>query len=108
MCDQAGKGISLIKLISMRINSIFILQIHGVLLGYVLMVCGNGNDQYADTFVAMLESRGMKGSVQVNGKIIKRGNICVVNSGDEVVFGRLANHAYVSIYFISVRLFDQY
>ncbi|CAL5361844.1 unnamed protein product [Camellia sinensis] len=39
--------------------------------------------KYADTFVAMLESRGMKGSVQVNGKIIKRGNICVVNSGDE-------------------------
>ncbi|XP_028057438.1 uncharacterized protein LOC114261360 [Camellia sinensis] len=51
--------------------------------------------KYADTFVAMLESRGMKGSVQVNGKIIKRGNICVVNSGDEVVFGRLANHAYI-------------
>ncbi|CAL5444435.1 unnamed protein product [Camellia sinensis] len=51
--------------------------------------------KYADTFVAMLESRGMKGSVQVNGKIIKRGNICVVNSGDEVVFGHLANHAYI-------------
>ncbi|CAL5361847.1 unnamed protein product [Camellia sinensis] len=40
--------------------------------------------KYADTFVAMLESRGMKGSVQVNGKIIKRGNICVINSGDEI------------------------
>ncbi|KAI8003585.1 hypothetical protein LOK49_LG08G01786 [Camellia lanceoleosa] len=51
--------------------------------------------KHEDTFVAMLESRGMKGSVQVNGKIIKRGNFCVLNSGDEVVFGCLANHAYI-------------
>ncbi|KAL7161827.1 hypothetical protein ACSBR2_042322 [Camellia fascicularis] len=51
--------------------------------------------KHEDTFVAMLESKGMKGSVQVNGKIIKRGNFCVLNSGDEVVFGRLANHAYI-------------
>ncbi|KAF5932915.1 hypothetical protein HYC85_029086 [Camellia sinensis] len=50
-----------------------------------LCVIKQAKDQYADTFVAMLESRGMKGSVQVNGKIIKRGNICVVNSGDEVL-----------------------
>ncbi|KAI8015950.1 hypothetical protein LOK49_LG05G02904 [Camellia lanceoleosa] len=62
---------------------------------YVLIVFGNGNEQHEDTFVAMLESRGMKGSVQVNGKIIKRGNFCVLNSGDEVVFGCLANHAYI-------------
>lgn len=44
----------------------------------------------------MLESSGSKGSVQVNGTFIKRGTSCVLNSGDEVVFGLLGNHAYVS------------
>lgn len=35
--------------------------------------------------------------MQVNGKIIKKGTSCVLNSGDEVVFGLSGNHAYVSI-----------
>jgi len=38
---------------------------------------------------------GSKGLVQVNGTTIKRSSSCMLNSGDEVVFG--ANHAYVSL-----------
>ncbi|GAV56541.1 AAA domain-containing protein/FHA domain-containing protein [Cephalotus follicularis] len=45
--------------------------------------------------VAVLESTGSKGSVQVNGKCIKKGTSCVLNSGDEIVFGSLGNHAYI-------------
>lgn len=35
--------------------------------------------------------------MQVNGKMIRKGTSCVLNSGDEVVFGVSGNHAYVSI-----------
>ncbi|XP_071703935.1 uncharacterized protein [Rutidosis leptorrhynchoides] len=45
--------------------------------------------------VAVLDIKGTKGSVCVNGKIIKKGTTCVLNSGDEVVFGTLGNHAYI-------------
>ncbi|XP_024976469.1 uncharacterized protein LOC112514310 isoform X3 [Cynara cardunculus var. scolymus] len=48
-----------------------------------------------DSSVAVLESKGSKGSVHVNGKTIKKGTTCVLNSGDEVVFGPLGNHAYI-------------
>ncbi|KAI3673600.1 hypothetical protein L6452_39723 [Arctium lappa] len=48
-----------------------------------------------DSSVAVLESKGSKGSVHVNGKTIKKGITCVLNSGDEVVFGPLGNHAYI-------------
>lgn len=34
--------------------------------------------------------------MQVNGTAVKKGAICVLNSGDEVVFGAVGNHAYVS------------
>ena len=44
----------------------------------------------------MLESTGSKGSVQVNGTMVKKNTACVLKSGDEVVFGLLGNHAYVS------------
>ncbi|TYI72419.1 hypothetical protein E1A91_D07G060600v1 [Gossypium mustelinum] len=43
----------------------------------------------------MLESTGSKGSVQVNGTVLKKSNSCVLKSGDEVVFGLLGNHAYI-------------
>lgn len=39
---------------------------------------------------------GSKGSVQVNGTTIKKNTTCDLISGDEVVFGVLGNHAYVS------------
>ncbi|XP_075661412.1 uncharacterized protein LOC142631196 isoform X2 [Castanea sativa] len=42
---------------------------------------------------AVLEIVGSKGLVQVNGTTIKRSSSCMLNSGDEVVFG--ANHAYI-------------
>ncbi|KAF5957321.1 hypothetical protein HYC85_004546 [Camellia sinensis] len=51
--------------------------------------------QREGTSVALLESKGSKGTVQVNGKTIKKGTSCVLNSGDEVVFGLLGNHAYI-------------
>ncbi|CAK7336687.1 unnamed protein product [Dovyalis caffra] len=44
--------------------------------------------------VAVLETSGSKGSVQVNGTPVKRGAICVLISGDEVAFGGLGNHAF--------------
>lgn len=46
--------------------------------------------------MAVVESTGSKGSVQVNGKFLKKNTSCELRSGDEVVFGSLGNHAYVS------------
>lgn len=51
----------------------------------------------------MLEIVGSKGLVQVNGTTIKRNSSCMLNSGDEVVFG--ANHAYVSFSLVLGRFF---
>lgn len=58
------------------------------------------NDQRGSSYVAMLESKGSKGSVQVNRKIIKKSATCDLNSGDELVFGLLGSHAYVSFYLL--------
>ncbi|XP_072080783.1 uncharacterized protein [Arachis hypogaea] len=55
----------------------------------------SGNDQREGNAVAVLESTGSKGSVLVNGTLVKKSTSCVLNSGDEVVFGLLGNHAYV-------------
>ncbi|QHO29394.1 hypothetical protein DS421_8g224770 [Arachis hypogaea] len=55
----------------------------------------SGNDQREGNAVAVLESTGSKGSVLVNGTLVKKSTSCVLNSGDEVVFGLLENHAYV-------------
>lgn len=44
----------------------------------------------------MLESTGSKGSVQVNGEVVKKNNCRPLQSGDEVVFGLMGNNAYVS------------
>ncbi|XP_044486985.1 uncharacterized protein LOC123212027 isoform X4 [Mangifera indica] len=43
----------------------------------------------------MLESTGSKGSVQVNGSIVKKTTSRVLKSGDEIIFGSLGNHAYI-------------
>ncbi|CAL0330094.1 unnamed protein product [Lupinus luteus] len=50
---------------------------------------GKGSD------VASLESTGSKGSVLVNGIVVKKNTSCVLNSGDEVVFGLLGKHSYI-------------
>ncbi|KAL8111615.1 hypothetical protein AgCh_019367 [Apium graveolens] len=48
----------------------------------------NGESNY----IAVLESKGSKGPVKINGKTIKKGVTCHLDSGDELVFG---NHAYI-------------
>uniref|UniRef100_A0A6N2NFN8 Uncharacterized protein n=1 Tax=Salix viminalis TaxID=40686 RepID=A0A6N2NFN8_SALVM len=50
--------------------------------------------------VAVLETSGNKGTVQVNGTAIKRGAICVLNSGDEVAFGVLGEPCLCILHFI--------
>ncbi|MBA0754343.1 hypothetical protein Gogos_022413, partial [Gossypium gossypioides] len=60
--------------------------------------------QHEGSAAAMLESTGSKGSVQVNGTVLKKNNTCVLKSGDEVVFGLLGNHAYVSFPWIFQQL----
>ncbi|OMO71711.1 hypothetical protein COLO4_28089 [Corchorus olitorius] len=59
------------------------------------MLCKIKHVQREGSAVAMLESTGSKGSVQVNGTVVKKNTSCVLNSGDEVVFGSLGNHAYI-------------
>lgn len=54
------------------------------------------NDQREGGDVAVLESTGSKGSVLVNGTLVKKNTCCALNSGDEVVFGLHGNHSYVS------------
>lgn len=61
-----------------------------------LTVAVSGNIQREGCPVALLESTGSKGSVLVNGVLVKKNTNCVLNSGDEVVFGLLGNHCYVS------------
>lgn len=62
----------------------------------------SAHDQRESGAVTLIESKGNKGSLQVNGAHVKKGTSCVLNSGDEVVFGSLGNHAYVSFmgYFV--------
>lgn len=62
----------------------------------------SGNDQREGSAVAVLESTGSKGSVVVNGTLVRKSTSCVLNSGDEVVFGLMGNHSYVSFYFICI------
>ena len=59
-------------------------------------LCKIKQSQREGNAVAVLESTGSKGSVLVNGTLVKKSTSCVLNSGDEVVFGLLGNHAYVS------------
>ncbi|XP_042002426.1 uncharacterized protein LOC121751692 [Salvia splendens] len=59
------------------------------------ILCSIRLDQRDDKPVAVLESRGSKGCVLVNGKTIKKNTSCDLSSGDEVVFGFLGSHAYI-------------
>ncbi|XP_011652077.1 uncharacterized protein LOC101214766 isoform X2 [Cucumis sativus] len=58
-------------------------------------LCKIKHTQREGSAVAVLESMGGKGSVTVNGLTVKKSSNCVLNSGDEVVFGALGNHAYI-------------
>jgi len=44
----------------------------------------------------MLESMGSKGAVLVNGMVVKKNSSRLLRSGDEVIFGMVRSHAYVS------------
>nr|XP_016509713.1 PREDICTED: uncharacterized protein LOC107827147 isoform X3 [Nicotiana tabacum] len=57
-------------------------------------LCSLRLTQHEGNWVAVLESRG-KGSVQVNGKTIKKNTNCILNSGDGLAFGLVGNHAYI-------------
>ncbi|KAJ4712558.1 AAA-type ATPase family protein [Melia azedarach] len=59
------------------------------------ILCKIRHAQSEGSAVAVLESAGSKGSVQVNGTIVKKNTSCELKSGDEVVFGSLGNHAYI-------------
>ncbi|KAL2347034.1 hypothetical protein Fmac_001034 [Flemingia macrophylla] len=58
-------------------------------------LCRIKHTQREGSVVAVLESTGSKGSVVVNGTLVKKSTSCVLNSGDEVVFGLLGNHSYI-------------
>ncbi|RDX60182.1 hypothetical protein CR513_61700, partial [Mucuna pruriens] len=57
-------------------------------------LCKIKHTQREGSAVAVLESTGSKGTVSVNGTHVKKSTSCVLNSGDEVVFGLLGNHSY--------------
>ncbi|PPD67390.1 hypothetical protein GOBAR_DD35729 [Gossypium barbadense] len=48
------------------------------------VLCKIKHTQHEGSAAAMLESTGSKGSVQVNGTVLKKSNSCVLKSGDEV------------------------
>eukprot|EP00262_Sarcandra_glabra_P017080 TRINITY_DN5743_c0_g3_i1.p1 TRINITY_DN5743_c0_g3~~TRINITY_DN5743_c0_g3_i1.p1 ORF type:complete len:1300 (+),score=286.88 TRINITY_DN5743_c0_g3_i1:437-4336(+) len=45
--------------------------------------------------VSVLETTGSKGSVKVNGKIVKKSSNVLLTAGDEVLFSSPGNHAYI-------------
>ncbi|CAJ1975037.1 unnamed protein product [Sphenostylis stenocarpa] len=58
-------------------------------------LCRIKHTQREGSAVAVLESTGSKGSVVVNGTLVKKSTSCVLNSGDEVAFGLIGNHSYI-------------
>lgn len=52
--------------------------------------------QRGGSSIAILETTGGEGVVQVNGKIIEKKSSLILNGGDEVVFSSSGKHAYVS------------
>ncbi|XP_004500647.1 uncharacterized protein [Cicer arietinum] len=58
-------------------------------------LCKIKHTQSEGSDVAVLESTGSKGSVLVNGILVKKNTSCELNSGDEVVFGLQGNHSYI-------------
>ncbi|KAF5732210.1 hypothetical protein HS088_TW18G00901 [Tripterygium wilfordii] len=59
------------------------------------ILCKIKHTQQEGNVVSVLESTGSKGSLQVNGKVVKKNTSYVLKSGDEVAFGLLGNHAYI-------------
>ncbi|XP_052180628.1 uncharacterized protein LOC127793889 [Diospyros lotus] len=67
-------------------------------------LCVIKHAQSEGTTIAVLESKVNKG-VQVNGKVLKRGSFVALNSGDEVLFGLLGNHAYIFLQLVTEMVF---
>ncbi|XP_042502189.1 uncharacterized protein LOC122079629 [Macadamia integrifolia] len=59
------------------------------------LLCKIKHTQHDGRVVAMLESTGSKGSVQINGKVVKKNSSSILSSGDEVLFSSAGNHAYI-------------
>ncbi|WCJ36243.1 P-loop containing nucleoside triphosphate hydrolases superfamily protein [Euphorbia peplus] len=59
------------------------------------VLCKIRHTQREGTAIAVLESTGSKGSVQINGEVVKKNTGRQLHSGDEVVFGLLGNQAYI-------------
>ncbi|XP_021680990.2 uncharacterized protein LOC110665265 isoform X2 [Hevea brasiliensis] len=59
------------------------------------ILCKIKHTQREGSAVAVLESTGTKGSVQVNGVAVKKNTGRTLHSGDEVVFGFMGSHAYI-------------
>ncbi|KAJ4961974.1 hypothetical protein NE237_021884 [Protea cynaroides] len=59
------------------------------------ILCKIKHTQHDGHVIAMLESTGSKGSVQINGKLVKKNSSSVLSSGDEVIFSSAGNHAYI-------------
>ncbi|XP_010248969.1 PREDICTED: uncharacterized protein LOC104591697 isoform X2 [Nelumbo nucifera] len=59
------------------------------------VLCKIKHTQRDNSVIAMIESTGSKGTVHINGKLQKKNSSCVLNSGDEVIFGLAGNHAYI-------------
>ena len=83
---------------------LFLVGEYGTICICSLITVVSGNDQGDGSAVAVLESMGSKGSVLVNGTHVKKNTSCVLNSGDEVVFGVLGNHSYVSFSFVQLNV----
>ncbi|XP_065873285.1 uncharacterized protein [Euphorbia lathyris] len=59
------------------------------------VLCKIRHTQREGSATAVLESTGSKGSVQINGEVVKKNTGRALHSGDEVVFGMLGNQAYI-------------
>ncbi|MFS7960724.1 putative forkhead-associated (FHA) domain, SMAD/FHA domain superfamily [Helianthus anomalus] len=62
------------------------------------VLCSIRLNECEGSSIAVLESKGSKGYVYANGRVIKTGTNYVLRSRDEVLFGSLGNHAYVSFF----------
>ncbi|XP_010525328.1 PREDICTED: uncharacterized protein LOC104803146 isoform X2 [Tarenaya hassleriana] len=59
------------------------------------VLCKIRQTQHEGNVVAVLESTGSKGSVLVNGSVVRKNASHALHSGDEVVFGLLGSYAFI-------------
>ncbi|XP_061347251.1 uncharacterized protein LOC133292818 [Gastrolobium bilobum] len=59
------------------------------------ILCKLSRIERGDSSVALLETTGGKGAVQVNGKTYRKNASQILSGGDEVVFGSSGKHAYI-------------